>query len=244
MRQLAACCTLLGFVLVAPPSSAQSTAGNRLSGFVSDSIGVPVAFAEIKLTPAGLAARESRADASGHFVITGVPAGQAQMVVRRLGYNPFDGAIKIGGEAPDSLRVVLYVATAELKAMEVREEAMGDSIAPREFWERKRSNVFGRYIEQGEIASKWVSLPSEILRGLPGVTLQRSSRIGMLVRMRGCRPNLFLDGMRAAGAEVDELISVGDIGAMEIYTSMAGVPPQYQERTNPCGAILFWTRRK
>ena len=41
-----------------------------------------------------------------------------------------------------------------------------------------------------------------------------------------------------------ELMSVGDIGAMEVYTSRAGVPPQYTDRLNPCGAILFWTRRK
>jgi hypothetical protein len=244
MRRLAARCVFLGSVVLAPSAWAQAATQNRLSGFVSDSIGVPVAFAEIRLTPTGSATRELRTDAAGHFAITGLPSGSAQMLVRRLGYHPYDGTIKVGAEGVDSLRLVLYVASAELAAMEVREESLGDSIAPREFWTRRRTNVFGRFFDKAEIEKKWVSLPSEILRGLPGVTLQKSSRIGMLVRFRGCRPNLFLDGMRAQGAEVDELISVGDIGAMEVYSSMAGVPPQYQDRTNPCGAILFWTRRK
>ncbi len=244
MRRLAAQWLFLGSVVFAPSVAAQSAALHRLSGFVSDSIGVPVAFAELRLTPAGSATRDLRTDAAGHFTIVGVPSGVAQLLVRRLGYHPFDGTVKVGDGGADSLRLVLYVASAELAAIEIREESLGDSIAPREFWTRRRTNVFGRFINRAEIDDRWVSLPSEILRGMPGVTLIRSGRIGMLVRLRGCRPNLFLDGMRAADAEVDELISVGDIGAMEVYTSMAGVPPQYTDRTNPCGAILFWTRRK
>ncbi len=240
MRRLAARCLLLGSVVLAPAAAAQ----NRLSGFVSDSIGVPVAFAEIRLAPAGGTARALRTDGIGHFAITELPSGKAQMLVRRLGYHPYDGTITIGPDGVDSLRIVLYVASTELAAIEVREESLGDSIAPREFWARRRTNVFGRFFDKADIDSKWVSLPSEILRGLPSVTLQRSGRIGYVVRIRGCRPNLFLDGMRAQGAEADELISVSDIGAMEVYSSMAGVPPQYTDRTNPCGAILFWTRRK
>lgn len=244
MRRLAAWCLLLGSVVLAPVVGAQSATTNRLSGFVSDSIGVPIAFAEIRLTPTGSATRDFRSDAAGHFAVSGVPTGSAQLLVRRLGYHPYDGLIRIGDGAADSLRLVLYVASTELAAIEVREESLGDSIAPREFWSRRKTNVFGRFFNRAEIDDKWVSLPSEILRGLPGIALQKSPRIGMLVRMRGCRPNLFLDGMRAAGAEMDELVSVGDIGAMEVYTSMAGVPPQYTDRLNPCGAILFWSRRK
>jgi hypothetical protein len=244
MRRLAARCLLLGSIAIAPSVLAQSATLNRLSGFVSDSIGVPVAFAEIRLALAGSETRALRTDAAGHFAITGLPTGAAQLTVRRLGYHPFDGPVQIGDGGADSLRLVLYVASAELAAIEVREESLGDSLAPREFWNRRRTNVFGRFIDLADIQGKWVSLPSEILRGLPGVTLIRSNRIGMLVRFRGCRPNLFVDGMRAQGAEVDELVSVNDIGAMEVYTSMAGVPPQYTERSNPCGAILFWTRRK
>jgi hypothetical protein len=240
MRRLAAWCLLVGSVVLAAPAAAQ----NRLSGFVSDSIGVPVAFAEIRVTPVGGTSRELRTDAIGHFAITELPSGKAQMLVRRLGYHPYDGTITIGPEGADSLRLVLYVASTELAAIEVREESLGDSIAPREFWARRRTNVFGRFFDKADIDRKWVSLPSEILRGLPGVVLTRSSRIGQLVRIRGCRPNLFLDGMRAQGAEADELLSVSDIGAMEVYSSMAGVPPQYQDRENPCAAILFWTRRK
>jgi hypothetical protein len=240
MRRLAARCLLLGSVVLAPSASAQ----NRLSGFVSDSIGVPVAFAEIRITPVAGTPRDLRSDAAGHFAIAELPSGKAQMLVRRLGYHPYDGTITIGPDGADSLRLVLFVASTELAAIEVREESLGDSIAPREFWARRRTNVFARFFDKADIESKWVALPSEILRGLPGVVLSRSGRIGQIVRIRGCRPNLFVDGMRAQGAEVDELVSVSDIGAMEVYSSIAGVPPQYMNRENPCGAILFWTRRK
>lgn len=216
----------------------------RYAGFVSDSTGLAVSVAQIRLTPYKGTLHETRSDATGHFVLTGLPAGPAQLNVRRLGFHPFNGTITIGGDAPDSARLVLYVASAELAAIEVREESFGDSLAPREFWDRKKNNHFGRYMDHDDIDNKHVNYASELFRGIPGVTLVKSNRIGTLLRIRGCRPTLWVDGVRAAGAEVDELISLNDIGAIEVYNSLAGMPPQYVDRTNPCGGILFWTRSR
>jgi hypothetical protein len=35
---------------------------------------------------------------------------------------------------------------------------------------------------------------------------------------------------------------MSDMAAVEIYSSLAGLPPQFLDRTNPCGAIVVWSR--
>jgi hypothetical protein len=252
MRRPAARFLLVGTVCLAHPAAvrvqayvaAQQSILFRYAGFVSDSMGNVVSYAEVRVTPFKSSIHETRTDAAGHFVLTALPAGPAQMNVRRLGFHPFNGTITIGAESPDSAHLVLYVASAELAAIEVREQSFGDSLAPREFWNRKKTNHFGRYLDHDDIESRKVNYASELFRGMPGVTLSKTNRLGMLLRIRGCRPTLWVDGVRAAGAEVDELITINDIGAVEVYNSLAGMPPQYVDRTNPCGGILFWTRSR
>jgi hypothetical protein len=244
MRRLATFVLSGCLVFLARPMElrAQPPGGLRYAGFVSDSAGNPVIYAEVRLTPFKNSIHETRTDAAGHFVLTALPAGPAQMNVRRLGFHPFNGTITLGADSPDSARLVLYVASAELAAIEVREESLGDSLAPKEFSNRKRTNQFGRFLDRSDIESRHVTFASELFRGMPGVSLTKSARFGMLLRIRGCRPTLWVDGIRAQGAEVDELVSVNDIGAVEVYNSLAGMPPQYVDRTNPCGGVLFWTR--
>ena len=219
-----------GFLLIAFIGLAHAATGRaqayRYAGFVSDSTGAAVNYAQVRLTPYKGAQHEARTDAAGHFVLTDLPTGPAHLNVRRLGFHPFNGTITISAQSPDSTHLVLYVASAELAAIEVREESFGDSLAPREFWDRKQTNHFGRYLDHDDIDGKHVTDASELFRGVPGVTLTRSPRMGMLLRIRGCRPTLWVDGVRAGGAEVDELITVNDIGAIEVYNSLAGMPPQ------------------
>jgi hypothetical protein len=79
---------------------------------------------------------------------------------------------------------------------------------------------------------------------VPGVRVLPSKRIGYVVRIRGCRPTVWIDGVRAAGAEVDEVATMADISGVEVYSSIAGMPPQYVDRDNPCGGILVWSRTR
>jgi hypothetical protein len=69
--------------------------------------------------------------------------------------------------------------------------------------------------------------------------------VGMLLRIRGCKPSIWVDGVRAGGAELDEVINVHDLAGIEVYNSQAGLPPQYVDKVNHmCGAtVLVWTRR-
>jgi hypothetical protein len=69
-----------------------------------------------------------------------------------------------------------------------------------------------------------------------------SQRIGNLVRFRNCRPTVWVDGIRVVDAELDEVTSMENVAAVEIYKSLAGLPQQFTDRTNPCGGILIWSR--
>jgi hypothetical protein len=56
---------------------------------------------------------------------------------------------------------------------------------------------------------------------------------------------VWVDGMRAPGAELDDVARPGDIAGMEVYASNAGLPAEYQERNNRmCGAIMIWTKNQ
>jgi hypothetical protein len=113
----------------------------------------------------------------------------------------------------------------------------------REFYEHKATNNFGKFFEQKDIERLARSYVSEVFRSVPGATLQASERIGNRVLLRGCKPMVWLDGMRAVGADVDELARPSDLAGMEVYPSWAGLPIQYQDRDNKmCGVIVLWTR--
>ena len=237
----------LPIVLLAAAASlqAQAPATTRIAGFISDSNGVAVVGADVRLTPVKQNPIWSRSDANGHFVIAAAPNGPAQLNIRRLGFHQFNGTIQVGPDAPDSLNITIYVASTELAAINVTEVSPGDSVAPAEFYARKQSSQWGHFLDLEAIQEKQATTPSELLRGMAGVGLQRAPRGGMLLRIRGCKPTVWVDGVRAGGAELDEVMNVHDLAAVEVYNSLAGLPPQYVDKTNhACGAtVLVWTKR-
>jgi hypothetical protein len=88
-------------------------------------------------------------------------------------------------------------------------------------------------------------MASDLFRNVPGVSVKTNPAGGNAIRIRDCQPMVMIDGQRSPGAELDELISPGDIAAVEFYPSSAGVPAQYLERGNRlCGLILVWTKNQ
>jgi hypothetical protein len=217
----------------------------RASGVVvvvADPGGTPVGLTDVRLTIGGGATRAGQTDAAGRFAFADVGAGAARIELRRMGYRPVVNNVQLRGAAEsDSLRFVLEPVAAELTGIAVN-EARGRNGALAGFYARKESNLFGRYMDREAIEATHAQRPSETLRSIPGIMLRPSGRIGNLVRIRGCRPTVWVDGVRLAGAELDEVSSVGDIAAIEVYNSLAGMPQQFIDRTNPCGALVLWSR--
>ncbi|MEO8578190.1 MAG: carboxypeptidase-like regulatory domain-containing protein [Gemmatimonadales bacterium] len=230
-------------VSLAGELSAQ-TAGplQAVSGVVTDDRGSPVVGAELTLRRDGSVATISlaRSAADGSFVFDAVPGGALDMKVRRLGFRPFSIQLRADTLSGRKLvRVVLQPAPVELASVEVEAQS---TPAMREFEERRRKRGTGRFIDRAEILRQRPAFTSDMFYSYPGMSV-RPGRIGNSVRVRGCKPSVWIDGVQAQGAELDDVTRPSDIDGIEIYSSWSGVPPQYADRGGrTCGAILVWTR--
>lgn len=111
----------------------------------------------------------------------------------------------------------------------------------RGFLARKETKRDGYFFEEPAIRAANSQRLSEVIRKIPGVRLIGSNAAGSAVRLRNCRPLVWLDGIQQLGSELDE-IGINDVAAMEVYVSPAAVPAQYRDHRVGCGAILLWSR--
>ena len=215
-----------------------------LAGVVTDSGHTPVVAAEVGLVRADSILRIVRTDAEGHFTLDELPADVVRIVVRRLGYQPRSFNVRIRPDSqPAHLTAVLTSMPSSLEPVRVMEKMDESRGRLREFDERRQTNNFGHFFEREQIEQSHAQRLSEVLRSVPGVMLSASRRFGNIVRIRGCRPLVWVDGVRLPGAELDEAVtSPHDVAAIEVYSSTAGIPARYFDRSNPCGTILVWTR--
>jgi hypothetical protein len=60
-----------------------------------------------------------------------------------------------------------------------------------------------------------------------------------------CSPAWYVDGRHEVGTlqEIESMVRVEDLVAMEIYRSPAEVPAQFVGPDTRCGAIVIWTRQ-
>ena len=217
-----------------------------IAGVVTDTAGLPIADTEIALESsmpsATIRTQMTRTAADGTFAFAGVVARAVSIRTRRLGFRPYSMDLLL-----DSLsyrrpvRITLHRAAVELA--EVRVDA-AETANMRDFLERRRRRGSGHFIARIEIERRRPVHTSDVLRAFPGVLVRPSARFGNVVRIRGgCRPSIWVDGVQAVNAELDEVTTPGDIEGIEVYGSWAGIPPQYNDRTGKgCGAILVWTR--
>jgi hypothetical protein len=141
------------------------------------------------------------------------------------------------------VRIVLATIAVALAGIQVNDAPPEEDRSLAAFYARRRTNNFGHYLDRGQIEATHAQRPSDALRSVPGILVRPSARlIGNIIRIRNCRPTVWIDGLRVAGAELDEVANLADIAAIEVYKSLAGLPQEFIDRTNPCGGILIWSR--
>lgn len=227
----------------APSPAADPPATYQLTGVITDAAREPVPNAEVTAVDASVRTRGAVTDSRGRFDLGRFPAGPLSLQVRRIGYE--ERAIKVdvgAGGQPTSVEIVLLAAPAELAAISVTANPEGRL---REFYQRRQERAtFGRFLDSEEIRRRGAVNASDLFRTVPGVSIKNNPAAGgNAIRIRNCQPMVWLDGQRAPGAELDEVIRPEEIAAIEFYPSAAGTPPQYLERENRlCGLILVWTK--
>jgi outer membrane receptor for ferrienterochelin and colicin len=155
------------------------------------------------------------------------------------------------------LDVTLRPATYQLATVIVREDSNVTRLSDPTGFERRRKNGMGHYISADEIAQRQFSQTSQLLRSLPGISVNDR---GVVTIERG--PNTFIgtscesvvvlvDGIaipaekkawnKETGFNVNE-IPIAFIRGIEVYSGPATIPAELRSSRSVCGTVAIWTR--
>ena len=239
-------CLLAGLITLFPLAAASQQPAPPLklvtiAGTVVDDDHAPVSSAELGLKLTGRTQVLVRSDNTGHFSFADVPLAPGSITVRRLGYRARTvtlDMVKVNAGEPLELSLETVAADVEPVVIDATLGRMN------EFTDHRNQSSFGHFFDQSDIQKIKPRFASELFRTVPGATIQVSSGIGNTVKLRGCRPRIWVNGVRTVNSEVDEVAAPSEIEGIEIYPSWAGTPAQYMDRENrACGTVVIWTRR-
>jgi hypothetical protein len=216
----------------------------QVTGVITDAAREPVPAVEVTTVDPSARVWAAVTDSRGRFNLGRFPAGPLSLHVRRIGYEERDIEVTVGaGGQPTSVEIVLLPVPAELAGVSVTADPQGRL---REFYQRRQERAaFARFLDSEDIRRRGPANASDLFRSVPGISIKNNPAVGgNALRIRNCQPMVWLDGQRAPGAELDEVIRPEEIAAIEFYPSSAGTPAQYLERGNQlCGLILVWSKQ-
>jgi outer membrane cobalamin receptor len=179
--------------------------------------------------------------------LNGLPAGTQNLEIRAIGYQPKRVAVDLSARQPSTIDVILDKQVPTLNSVVVRDKGSKADQDFNGFLSRKRSGFGGKFFTAEDIEQRQPFAMTDLMRMSPGMQVSPNGAMGYALRGRGgCTPDVIIDGLRVMqGAdEVDNLVRPGEVDGVEVYTSSAGVPPQYAGvGGSSCGAVLIWTKR-
>lgn len=176
----------------------------------------------------------------GSFLFRRVPPGSYRLLVTLIGYREKEDTLHVSPDSDLDLSLALSVSPIRLEALVVVSERRGPWFL--EGFQERRETRFGYFFDRGDIDRRKPPYTTDLFRTVPGARVMPSGPFGQTVRLRGgCQPSLWVDGLPLATAEgMDDILPVMDLEAVEVYH---GVNLPVQFGSNPCGAIVVWTRR-
>jgi hypothetical protein len=243
--------------------SDQWTSG--ITGAVTDTAGSDVADVQVSIPGTEFA---TRADDAGVFRLDGIPHGTVPLQVRRTGYRPNE--VQVAVDARETVAIPRGVLTltplpTRLANITVEAEAPTSGRDLSEFETRRRTTT-GSFVTRAEFQDEGnPQKPTDVLRRMRGIRIENRRSGGLLVlTSRGrsrtiigreakpgpsgegvCFPLYFLNGLYIGSSyynRIDDLLPLVDVEAIEVYTSIGGLPPEFNRPGAVCGVIAFWTR--
>ena len=183
----------------------------------------------------------TRTDSAGRFTLANLPAGTQVLEVRQIGYLLTQNAVELrsGRSVEASVTMARIVSLDSIRVVARRS-------LYKEFEARRRiSRGFERFLDEQDIEKRNVFQVSDLLRTLPGFRVSGSGLDAKIISSRGrislsgreCGTNVVIDGIQHQDIN---LVSPGDIGALEAYPGQSGAPIQYD---SVCGVIVITTKR-
>jgi outer membrane cobalamin receptor len=212
------------FLLLLVPGLLSAQGITQLSGIVVDSSGAVVAGASVQVRSANGAVEIARqSDASGSFLISGLPAGNYRLVVSNPGFETKEISVSIGTtEAPVPLRISLGVSSVNTT---INVQGRGESLIG-----IAESATQGT-VSATEIQDRPILRSGEVLETVPGVIITQHGGGGKANQyfLRGFNLDhgtdfaIFLDGMP---------LNLPSHAHGEGYSDMNTVIPEFVERVD------------
>jgi hypothetical protein len=229
---------LLALVFATPGLAAAQKI--KLSGLVVDERGIYVSNVDITLRRGNKVEGVTKSGDGGQFEFASVNPGTVLLVAHRLGYRERSLEVDLQKDLVQQNVQLDMASVAANIADVVVEESPGRL---QEFIEHRKASKFGHFLDQNEIHKLNPHYLSELFRAIPGARLTPDGSGGSKLILRGCRPKIWIDGVLAQNAEIDDVIAPSEIAGIEIYPSQAGVPAQFLDRENrACGSVIIWSR--
>jgi hypothetical protein len=225
-------------------------------GSVTDTAGRLVPDAIVSVSGTDIS---TRTNFLGDFRLAGLPPGDLRLAAEHVGYRPTQRDLEVA--AGDSLTLPrgflqLTPAPIELQPVTVAAPAPERRRDLTEFL-RRRETTQGSFITREEFERTGnVQRTTDVLQRMRGVNVRPgygwlewlvTTRRGTSRGSSGaqCFPLVFMDGSyvgTTANLNVDQLIPVAGIEAIEVHAGAASIPPEFNRLGSTCGVIAFWTR--
>ena len=179
-------------------------------------------------------------DETGRFVFRDIPAGEHVLIVRYLGYVDTT-LVALTPHVLNQIEIAINLRIVPVPDLLVQISALN---APSKLtgFHRRRGQAGGHFITRQEILERDPLRTSDMLRRVPGVQLGRGGDgHRMRIRGRNCHMSYFIDGIRAPGFNIDNVMPEA-VAGIEIYKGTSTVPPEFRGALTPCAVIVLWTR--
>ena len=234
----------LGFASLAGAGEVSAQVEDSLSSLqgqvLSRSRAEPVERAFVLLLVNGTGAMT---DHEGRFVIQDVRPILDTVQIQYFGFTPAETTIQL--EPGRVTNAVFLLSQSVLEVAELKVEIRRTMSGKMRGFEERRRKGFGYFITPEQIEHRQPQRSTDMLRGVPGVTVGASQALGPtdVYFNRGssgkCEPKLYLDGQPMSQMAFDD-ITAGDLMAIEIYKGASEMPAQWA--TGACGLLVVWTK--
>jgi len=238
MLRRAAIAAILSGPLLAPRTAAQP--GGAISGVVRDSADHPMPETDVVLIPAR---RRARTDSLGRFDFRSLDDGQYVVRARRVGYLPTEWSVKLSNAGHVNVALVLGPRVAILDTTYVAT----DTPCARDEYEGfvcRRAKAKGTFIDFVDIDTMQVDYSAELLRDVPGFTIDVQPTKNGPTRVGSSRhcTIVLMNGIPASWSSIPEAPYM--ITGIEVYKTKAEIPKEFARYTwgkEDCWLVAYWT---